>query len=83
MIGKPLSQRFAARDRDRSRRIIMHCAACGESTPVEINSPGVNGVTIQHENDCPFWRAIETEHAEKWLLENGYPISIGLPMGDA
>lgn len=61
---------------------IAKCRACGSETPIQAEV--VVGGTLQsaaviHEDDCPFFLAIEAGTVGFWIKVNGYPIEMLTP----
>jgi hypothetical protein len=70
-------ERRAAAASDRTsgqERFTVRCTVCGSETHVigELGPP--RRLTVEHEDACEFYRAIEAGQGEAWVLANGYPI---------
>jgi len=60
-----------------SVRYVVRCQACGAVEHVSGQRGEVTHVTVAHEDDCPFFHAVEEGQAAamRWVEAHGYPIS--------
>jgi hypothetical protein len=61
----------------------MRCIVCGSETTLSAEPGTVGHITIEHENDCAFYQAIEAEQGEDWVRANGYPMRTEGPVTPA
>jgi hypothetical protein len=64
------------------RTCILRCLACGARVRADVAMrPGVVDVTIAHEDDCPYYLAIEQgpDAVIEWVEQHGHPIRYEVP----
>ena len=56
----------------------LTCTACKESVPVLAMKGTVDNITFEHENWCPYLKAVESSRttAMRWIEKNGNPMVV-------
>lgn len=55
------------------RHFVITCKACGSVLELAVETGEVGMPVIEHEDNCPFYDAIEAGTQDAWIAKNGHP----------